>query len=117
MNDLDHQIPAQNDLARLQVHYDALRQLVNTMLILLVVVSGTLTIFLLHQYKLVHREVVNFRLQYNSITAQYQQIKPKMDEFERRIGDFAHTHPDFAAILSKYTPKPPAGVSATQTKN
>ena len=89
-----------DDLTELQAQYDSLRQLVNTILILLVIVSGTLTIFLFRQYKVAHREVLAVRTQYQDAVARYQQIKPKMDDFEKRIRDFAHAHPDFAGILA-----------------
>lgn len=111
MNDLENESPLPDDLTQLQEQCDSLRQLVNTMLILLVIVSGTLTIFLLHQYKVVHKEVLAVRPQYNEALARYQQLKPKMDDFERRISEFARTHPDFAVILAKYAPKPAPGAA------
>ena len=117
MNDLENQSPARNDLAELHAQYDALRQLVNTILILLVIVSGTLTIFLLREYKAVHKEVVAVRPQYTEAVARFEQMKPKMEDFERRITEFARTHPEFAAIIAKYAPRRPAAAApAAPTK-
>ena len=117
MNDTDNRTPVDYDLTQSQAQFDSLRQLVNTVLILLVIVSGTLTMLLLNQYRVVHAEVLAVRPQWAEAHARYVQIQPKMDDFVRRMSDFARTHPDFAAILSKYMPKQPsAGASSAAGK-
>jgi hypothetical protein len=117
MNDTENRTPAEYDLTQSQAQFNSLRQLVNTVLILLVIVSGTLTMFLLNQYKFVRTEVLAVRPQWADAHARYVQIQPKMDDFVRRMSDFARTHPDFASVLSKYMPKqPPTGASAAPGK-
>ena len=102
MNDLDNPSASSYELGQLQGECDSLRRLVGTLLILLVIVSGTLSIFLFRQYTLIHQEVDGFRRQYEEASRRYQQIKPKMDDFERRVTDYARTHPDFAPIAATY---------------
>jgi len=101
----DNQPFVEGEASGLQQQIDTLRQLLNTVLILVVVVSGTLTIFLLRQYKGLHQEVENMRMQVGEAEARNEQMRPKMDDFEKRISEFARTHPDFAQILVKYAPK------------
>jgi hypothetical protein len=102
---------APHDLTELQAQYDSLSRLVNMILLLLVIVSGTLTVFLLREYKAVHRDVLIIRPRYTETVARFQQLKPKMDEFERRVSEFARTHPDFAAIVAKYAPRRPVAAA------
>jgi hypothetical protein len=114
MNDPENQIPATHDVTQTPDQFESLRQLVNWILVLLVIVSGTLTVFLLHQYRFVHQEVLVIRPQYAEAKARYHQVQPKMDDFIRRMSEFARTHPDFAAVLSKY--RPTTGIAAAQGK-
>jgi len=117
MNDLENQSPSQFDLNSPSPDLEALRQLINTILILVVIVSGTLTVFLYRQYTLIHEQTEGFRRQVAETEARYQQIKPKMDDFERRVSEFARTHPDFAAIVAKYgLPTTPATRPAVPAK-
>jgi len=102
MNDLENQPANQFELTPSQADFDALKQLVNTILILVVIMSGALTVFLYRQYTLIHEQTEGFRRQFNETEAQYQQVKPRMDDFARRISEFARTHPDFAAMVAKY---------------
>ena len=90
-----------------QAEIDSLRQLINTTLILLVLLSGTLTMYLFYQYKVVHQEVEIIRPQYSDALAQFEQMRPKLEDFEKRISAFANAHQDFAQIISKYAPRRP----------
>ena len=112
MDNLDHPAPSAQDPALLEAEITSLRSLINTLLILLLIVSGTLSLFLFTQYKLVHRELQSLRPHFAETMDHYAQMKGKMDDFEARIRDFARTHPDFAATLNKIGGRPVASAPA-----
>jgi hypothetical protein len=92
--------------ADLQAQLHSLQQSFNSLLCVVLIVSGTLTIYLLRQFRTAHAEVVALRQvmsDYNKVSA------PAMTEFVRRLNDFERTHPDLGPILAKYGMKPPAG--------
>ena len=92
---------------------DSLRQLVVSMLVLLIVISGTLNVFLLRQARTSRQELEAFRPQVNGITAQYEKnVGPAMDEFVRKLAGFGKTHPDFAPIINHYLPGTPGPAPA-----
>ena len=107
MDNLENNLPTQTEAEPLPTQFDSLRQLVVSMLVLLIVISGTLNVFLLRQAKTSRQELEAFRPQVNAIVAQYQKnIGPAMDEFVRKLVGYGKTHPDFDPILSRYLPKP-----------
>jgi hypothetical protein len=84
---------------------ESLRHLIGSILILLVVVSGTLTIFLLREMKNTSAQLDAFRPQATNAIAIYQkQQEPAMVEFAKRIQQVGQTHPDFAPVLVKWDP-------------
>ena len=91
------------DTSDLREQIDSLRHLVGSILILLVVVSGTLTIFLLREMKNVSKELEGYRPGATNIIALYQkQQGPAMDEFLKKIQQYGQAHKDFEPILIKY---------------
>jgi hypothetical protein len=117
MDNFDDKTPAApagaNDM---QEQFDALRHLVVSILILLIVVSGTFTIYLLRQYRTVSKELTAYRPQATQMIAAYQKAEaPAMQEFVKKITDFGRTHPDFAPIMTKYNLKPAAATGAPPT--
>ena len=91
----------------LQQQYDSLRQLVTSMLILLLIVSGTLNIFLWRQYRYINKDLENFRpMAANVINGYNKGDGPAIDQFVRNIGEYGRTHPDIEPILTKYGIKP-----------
>jgi hypothetical protein len=109
MDNFDDKIPAPTGANDLQEQVDALRHLVVSVLILLIVISGTFSIYLLRQWRTVSRELTGYRPQATQIIADYQKVSvPVMTDFLKRITDFGRTHPDFAPILAKYNIKPTA---------
>ncbi len=84
---------------------EALKRQMFTLLVALIVVSGTLAAFLFDQA----------RLQYKDISAMKQQIKvvqqnqPALVNFVNQLVVYGETHPDFRPVLQKYgiTPPPP----------
>ena len=91
----------------LQAQHDALRHLVVSMLILVVVISGTLNIYLLRQWRSTSKDLAAIRPQANQMIMEYQKVSgPLIDNFVKKISEYGRTHPDFAPIMAKYGVKP-----------
>ena len=91
------------------------RQLM-AILVLVIVVSGTLNIFLLRQWRYATNDLKGFQNQVAPLLTEYQQVAPRLDEFLNRIREYGRTHPDFAPIMTKYQiPVPTSAPPATIT--
>lgn len=91
--------PASNELADLKETCAALRHQFNSVLILLLVVSFTLTIFFLRQVTLARKDRDGIR----AGVVEYQQNGvPALNEFTAKLREYAKTHPDVVPILVKY---------------
>lgn len=91
------------DTPELREQVESLRHLVGSMLVLLVIVSGTLTIFLLREMKNASKELEAYRTGATNMIALYQkQQGPAMDEFLRKLQQYGQTHKDFEPVLLKY---------------
>jgi hypothetical protein len=94
---------------------ESLQQLVNSMLVLLLVVSGTFTIFILRQWKNAHNDLQAVRPRVAQMVAEYQATsEPVVKDFINRLTEFEKRYPDFAPILAKYGlkgPSAPTGVA------
>jgi hypothetical protein len=112
MNNPESQTPAPNDfqdnLGQLRAECDSLRHLTISMLILLIIVSGTLSIFLLRQYRNSQDELLQAQQQISAVMPQYQKVKPAWDDIDRKLAEYAKSHPDFNDIAIKYGLKQPA---------
>jgi hypothetical protein len=118
MDEIETKAPAQADLNELREEYEALRHLVVSILVLAVVVSGTLTIYLLRQYKSTHSELVQFRPGAVQMINDYQKLRgPMQEQFVHKLIEYGKTHPDFGPIVTKYglTPATNAAPPATST--
>jgi hypothetical protein len=112
MDNLDNKTPIQPGENDLQAQYDALRHLVTSTLILVIVISGTFNIYLLRQWRSVSKELTQMRPQAAQLIADYQKSGPLMDDFVSKITEYGRTHPDFAPILAKYNLRPPGATGA-----
>lgn len=113
MDNLDIKTPIQPDADDLRLQFDALRHLVVSILILVVVMSGTFNIYLLRQWRTTTRELAEVRPQVAQMIAAYQnQEGPWFQEILKRFNEYGRTHPDFAVVLAKHGIKPPVAVSA-----
>ena len=96
---------------QLQEQLDSLRQVVISLLVLAIVVSGTFTLFLLRQSKYARVEANNLRLAVN----EYNQTNfPVIKEFRDRLYEYSKTHPDFAPVAQKYGIIPAPGSGTPQ---
>jgi hypothetical protein len=109
MDNLENNLPTQPESEPLPSQYDSLRQLVISILVLLLVISGTLNVFLHRQARSSRQELDALRPQVNAMTAQYQRnVAPAMDEFVRKLAEFGRKNPDFMPVLNRHLSKPEA---------
>ncbi|HWX18433.1 MAG TPA: hypothetical protein VN578_00875 [Candidatus Binatia bacterium] len=113
MDDIPNQTQAPADVADLQEQFDSLHHLVISILVLLIVVSGTLWIYLRRQVNATKAELESIRPQATNIIAQYDKVTgPSMDNFVGRLVEYSRSHPDFVPVLAKYGVKPGAAAAA-----
>jgi hypothetical protein len=105
MNESETNPPVQTELMDQMV---ALRHQVFTLLLALVVVSGTLTVVLYRQARLTGRDIEIIKPQATQIIAAFKRDLPSMENFVKQLTAYGVTHPDFQPILKKY------GIVATQ---
>jgi|ERR1043166_4194690 hypothetical protein len=94
----------------------ALQRQVTTLLLALVVVSGTLSVFLWRQARYAHADLEALKQPAAQIIQSFnKQDKANMDKFVARLADYGRTHADFMPILNKYkitVPSVPIATSA-----
>jgi hypothetical protein len=113
MDNLDPIKPDQADANDLQAQCDQLRHLLTSVLILVIVISGTLSIYLLRQWQSSRKDLATIRPQAAQMIAEYQKVSgPLMSDFVKKVTDYGRTHPDFDPVLAKYGLRP-AGPSNT----
>jgi hypothetical protein len=88
---------------------NALKNQVFTLLIALIVISGTLTVFLYRQTSLAGKD----KAQAQQIAAALNQNELAMSAFVTRLVAYGEKHPEFAAqVLKKYGIAPVPGIPA-----
>jgi hypothetical protein len=80
----------------------ALRHQVFTLLLALVVVSGTLTVVLYRQARLTGRDIEIIKPQATQIIEAFKRDRQGMEAFVKQLTVYGTTHPDFQPILRKY---------------
>jgi cell division protein FtsL len=97
-------IPAasQPELKDLQAQCDYLQQLVSSLLLILIVVSGTLTIFLMRQWRFVKSELDVTIPAANQLMMEYTNTYAMTQDFVKKLAEYGRTHTDFAPIMNKY---------------
>jgi hypothetical protein len=103
MENLDTKSPLAPAADQLQGQYEALRHLVVSILILVVVISGTLNIYLLRQWRSTKKDLEESRPQFAQMVTGYQH---SMNNFVIPVTEYGRTHADFVPVLAKYGLKP-----------
>ena len=80
----------------------ALRNQVFVLLIALIVVSGTLTVYLFRQASLMRKDIDSFKMQTQQVFVAFGKNKALIGSFESQLVAYGKTHPDFVPILAKY---------------
>jgi hypothetical protein len=104
-----------SDLQELQEQCRALQNLVFGLLVLMLIISGTLCIYLTRQVRNTSADLEGFRAQATNVINNAQKSGPMVDDFVRKLNDFGKTHSDFAAVLAKYGIKPQPATGAPPT--
>ena len=109
MEDFENKQPVQPTINDLQAQLDSLRHMVISVLVLLIVVSGTFNLYLLRQVKYARLDLKGVRPQAAAMLEEYNRVNaPLMQDFLKKITEYSKTHPDFTPILTKYGIRPAA---------
>jgi hypothetical protein len=91
----------------------ALRRQTFTLLLALIIVSGTLTVFLYRQASLTRRDIAVNKPQAMQIIQAFEQNRPAIQTFVQQLVAYGQAHPDFQQqVLKKYgiTPQTAAAI-------
>ena len=99
MNETETNSPAQTELMDQIV---ALRHQVFTLLLALVVVSGTLTVYLYRQASVTGKDIAAIKPQAMQMIKAFNESHVGMENFVKQLSIYGSTHPDFQPILKKY---------------
>jgi hypothetical protein len=109
-------VPEPSKTPDLQQQIHSLQHLLVSTLVLLVIISGTLWMFLLRQVRNTNADLPSLRQAWTNAAVVYQRNDPLMAEAVKRFQDFGRTNADFANLLSKYGLKPGAPTNAPAAK-
>lgn len=102
MENLEDQSHAQVQPRPLEEQMESLRQLVAALLLVLLLVSGTLTIFLNRQWRFSKNEIDLLTPQATQMLTDFNRNLPMMQDLLRKLDEYSKTHPDFAPIAARY---------------
>jgi hypothetical protein len=113
MDNFDLKTPVQPDASDLRAEFDQLRHLVVSVLILVIVMSGTFNLYLWRQWQTTRKDLAGFRPQATQILVGYQKVRgPAMGDFVKKLAEYAQSHPDFSPVLAKYGIRPASATNA-----
>ncbi|HVV72959.1 MAG TPA: hypothetical protein VHI52_15900 [Verrucomicrobiae bacterium] len=117
MDNLENPPSAQTEITELRAQCASLRQMLGGLLVLVLVISGTINIYLWRQFRMTRAELRILRPQVGQLVADYQRVSlPAITEFLKSLNDYERTHPDFTHILVKYNLKA-AGITGAAPAN
>ena len=94
--------PVQSEASELRSQYEQLQQLVSSLLLILIVVSGTLSVFLLRQWRFVKAELAQWQRRPLRSRPNTTTRKRSLRISSRNLPSTDATHPDFAPISDRY---------------
>ena len=108
MNEPEMTSPAPADLSG---QVASLQQQVFTLLLALIVVSGTLVAYLFYESHHIGKQIDALNAQ---IIQPYRQKLPLIESFVNQLAAYGQTHPDFRPLLQKYgiNPQTPGATNA-----
>jgi hypothetical protein len=109
--------PAATETEDLKLQGACMQRQITILLLALVIVSGTLTVFLWRQVRYARRDLEAMKPPASQMIQEFSKARPGMETFVAKVAEFGRTHPDFVPILSKYripmtTGAPPATATA-----
>ena len=90
----------------------ALRNQIYVLLVALIVVSGTLTVFLYRQASLTRKDMEAVRPQADQMIGMLNQNKQAIGSFVEQLVAYGQKHPEFVPVLAKYGIAPVKGIPA-----
>jgi hypothetical protein len=120
MNDLEGKPPVVSEADELKQRCDWLQRQMTTLLLALVIVSGTLTVFLWRQTRYARRDLESIKTAAAPIIQDYNRNRAGLEAFVTKLAEYGRAHPDFAPIMQKYglnaiTTAPPATAAPPKT--
>lgn len=110
MDNLESSSSSQATVNELRSQYESLRQLVNSLLVLLLVVSGTLNLFFWRTFRVTNGALEAERQPINQMVAEYNAGQGiAISNFIAKLVEFEKKNPDFSPILAKY--RTPLGIT------
>jgi hypothetical protein len=92
-----------NTLAELSDQVAALRRQTFTLLLALIIVSGTLVAYLYYQSRIMSKNVAAVKPQAAQVIQGYNQNLPVIQSFVKQLVAYGQAHPDFQQqVLKKY---------------
>ena len=81
----------------------ALRRQVFILLLVLIIVSGTLTVFLYRQASVTRRDIAAIKPQASQVIQSFKQTRPLIQNFVQQLVAYGQAHPDSQqSVLKKY---------------
>jgi len=113
MNETEMNSPVPADLSEQMA---ALQRQVFTLLLALIVVSGTLAVYLFYQSRVLGKEIEALRPQATPIIQAFNANHANLEKFVDQLMAYGQTHPDFRPVLQKYGIAPSSnGTNASRT--
>lgn len=109
MSELDIKTPPAPEPADWQGERARLERQITFLLVALVILSVTVTVFLWRQVRYAKRDLEMLRPVAAQVIQEFNQKKPEVDSFIARLFEYGRAHPDFAPIINKYQIKPLTG--------
>lgn len=109
MSELDIKTPPAPEPADWQEERARLERQITFLLVALVILSVTVTVFLWRQVRYAKRDLEMLRPVAAQVIQEFNQKKPEVDSFIARLFEYGRAHPDFVPIINKYQIKPLTG--------
>ena len=114
----------ESELRELRAECQSLRQVLGSLLVLVLMISGAFDIYLWRQVRAVRTEVKARGPKVGEFVAEYNKVSaPAIADFVNKLKNYERTHPDLTPILKRYnlgnsagTGAPPAVVQAPAKK-
>ncbi|HTL16493.1 MAG TPA: hypothetical protein VL793_04605 [Patescibacteria group bacterium] len=114
--------PSPSDLEQVKEQCAQLQQLVSSLLLILIVISGTLSVFLLREWRFAKAEVNTIEPAAMQLITEDANSRAGVQDFMKKLAEYSRTNQDFGPIalkyrLNDYLPKTGAPLPSTASTN
>jgi energy-converting hydrogenase Eha subunit F len=96
-------LPEDNNAdAENNAEFAALKNQVFTLLVALIVVSGTLTVYLYRQASLINKDILQYQMQDQQVSAALAKNESTIGPFVQELMAYGQKHPEFVPVLRKF---------------